>query len=120
MGFVIRSHLAVLLAVLAMAVVMAESSSFGSIKASGFDLPFSKCNGRVGDCIDESEEMMLDSESNRRLLAQSRRISYGALNKNNVPCNQRGSSYYNCGSHQAVNPYSRGCTRISRCTRNTK
>ncbi|KAL3522289.1 hypothetical protein ACH5RR_015123 [Cinchona calisaya] len=82
--------------------------------------PSSTFQGRVGDCIDEAEEMMLDSESNRRILAQTRYISYDALNKGNIPCNRRGSSYYNCGSHQQVNPYARGCTRISQCPRNTR
>ncbi|XP_057958166.1 protein RALF-like 34 [Malania oleifera] len=48
-------------------------------------------------------------------------ISYGALAANRVPCPPRsGRSYYNphCGRHTgAVNPYSRGCSAITRCRR---
>nr|GEY35635.1 hypothetical protein [Tanacetum cinerariifolium] len=70
----------------------------------------------IGD-LDEMEFEM-DSESSRRILANNRRyISYGALSKNNVPCSRRGASYYNCRSGGHANPYSRGCSRISRCRR---
>ncbi|GKB96034.1 rapid alkalinization factor [Tanacetum coccineum] len=70
----------------------------------------------IGD-LDEMEFEM-DSESSRRILATNRRyISYGALSKNNVPCSRRGASYYNCRSGGQANPYSRGCSRISRCRR---
>lgn len=53
----------------------------------------------------------------RRQLGQAGYVSYGALNRNNVPCNQRGQSYYNCRSHQNANPYNRGCTRVTNCAR---
>ncbi|CAK9138244.1 unnamed protein product [Ilex paraguariensis] len=77
------------------------------------------CNGLVGDCIDGDEEMMMESESARRVLAAGRYISYGAMQRNNVPCNRRGRSYYNCNSHGRANPYSRGCNTITRCGRRT-
>ncbi|KAG8642627.1 protein RALF-like 34 [Manihot esculenta] len=48
-------------------------------------------------------------------------ISYGALAANRIPCPPRsGRSYYthNCFKARApVNPYSRGCSRITRCRR---
>ncbi len=44
-------------------------------------------------------------------------ISYGALGKNNVPCSKRGLSYYNCQPGAQANPYTRGCSVISRCAR---
>ncbi|PWA44224.1 Rapid ALkalinization Factor [Artemisia annua] len=70
----------------------------------------------IGDL--EEIEFEMDSESSRRILATNRRyISYGALSKNNVPCSRRGASYYNCRSGGQANPYSRGCSRISRCRR---
>ncbi|KAJ6767080.1 PROTEIN RALF-LIKE 19 [Salix purpurea] len=61
-----------------------------------------------------STEMVMDSEINHRLLAQKTRyISYGALRANSVPCNRRGSSYYNCNQRQKANPYRRGCSTIT-------
>ncbi|KAI3786552.1 hypothetical protein L1987_40313 [Smallanthus sonchifolius] len=69
----------------------------------------------VGDIIDMREEMMMDYESARRILAGRGYISYDAMQKNNVPCNQRGQSYYNCNSRGQANPYSRGCNVITRC-----
>ncbi|KAK2968434.1 hypothetical protein RJ640_004440 [Escallonia rubra] len=72
------------------------------------------CNGLVGDCIDEDEEMMMESESTRRTLRRRRYISYGALRRNVVPCNRRGNSYYNCNYRKRANPYRRGCNVITR------
>nr|CAN78122.1 hypothetical protein VITISV_041547 [Vitis vinifera] len=64
--------------------------------------------------------MMMDSETNRRSLAQRRRyISYGALRRNQVPCNRRGRSYYNCRRGGRANPYRRGCSVITKCHRFT-
>ncbi|KAI3509840.1 hypothetical protein L1887_25363 [Cichorium endivia] len=68
----------------------------------------------VGDTIDMREEMMMESESARRILAGRGYISYNAMQKNNVPCNQRGQSYYDCNSRGQANPYSRGCNVITR------
>ncbi|KAF6991360.1 hypothetical protein CFC21_008450 [Triticum aestivum] len=42
-------------------------------------------------------------------------ISYGALRRDNVPCSLRGTSYYNCRPGGQANPYSRGCSAITRC-----
>ncbi|KAL3821460.1 hypothetical protein ACJIZ3_007365 [Penstemon smallii] len=82
----------------------------------------SKCdhNGLLGDCINTEEEMMMGSEISRRILAQSRYIGYGALERDNIPCNVRGSSYYNCrrGGGETANPYRRGCSKITYCERN--
>nr|KJB63862.1 hypothetical protein B456_010G020800 [Gossypium raimondii] len=48
-------------------------------------------------------------------------ISYGALSANRIPCPPRsGRSYYtpDCfKARKAVNPYTRGCSRITRCRR---
>uniref|UniRef100_A0A2P2Q6K0 Protein RALF-like 34 n=1 Tax=Rhizophora mucronata TaxID=61149 RepID=A0A2P2Q6K0_RHIMU len=48
-------------------------------------------------------------------------ISYGALSANRIPCPPRsGRSYYtrNCfRSRTRANPYTRSCSRISRCRR---
>nr|XP_043628710.1 protein RALF-like 33 [Erigeron canadensis] len=88
----------------------------------------SGCRGSMAECLaeggdlniedDDEDEFSLDSEINRRILATNRRyISYGALSKNNVPCSRRGASYYNCRRGGQANPYSRGCSAITRCRR---
>lgn len=85
--------------------------SYLTVEASG-DLPWiTPTTGLVfGD-----EEFELDSEINRRILATSNYISYGALQRNTVPCSRRGASYYNCQPGAQANPYSRGCSAITRC-----
>ncbi|KAL9233311.1 hypothetical protein vseg_008329 [Gypsophila vaccaria] len=83
------------------------------------DLITATCEGTVGECMySEEEEYGLDSEVHRRMMAQTTRyISYGALNRNRVPCSRRGASYYNCRPGAQANPYRRGCSVISRCRR---
>ncbi|XP_057424770.1 protein RALF-like 33 [Lotus japonicus] len=75
------------------------------------------CKGSIAECLEgeEGEEFELDSEINRRILADTRYISYGALRKNTVPCSRRGASYYNCRPGAQANPYNRGCSAIARC-----
>ncbi|KAF2846261.1 rapid alkalinization factor [Plenodomus tracheiphilus IPT5] len=48
-------------------------------------------------------------------LPQKNVISYDALNRNRVPCSQRGSSAANCKPGAEANPYTRGCSKIDRC-----
>ncbi|GAB2277456.1 hypothetical protein Dimus_012162 [Dionaea muscipula] len=77
---------------------------------------FSTCrDGSIADCLADEEEFELDSEINRRILATSRYISYGSLDKNRIPCSRRGASYYNCRIGASANPYTRGCSAITRC-----
>lgn len=99
--------------------IMILSQSSHTVKASGPHQNFvgwlptrSDCRG-TGE--EDKEELMLDSESNRRILASSKHISYGALQRNNVPCSQRGATYYNCKQGAQANPYNRGCSAITRC-----
>ncbi|KAK4802889.1 hypothetical protein SAY86_001092 [Trapa natans] len=75
----------------------------------------SRCSGSIAECLGVDEEFEMDSESNRRILATNNYISYGALRRNTVPCSQRGASYYNCRIGAASNPYTRGCSTITRC-----
>ncbi|CAN8311045.1 unnamed protein product [Cochlearia groenlandica] len=78
----------------------------------------SKCHGSIAECIGtEEEEEEMDSEINRRILATTKYISYQSLKRNSVPCSRRGASYYNCQNGAQANPYSRGCSSISRCRR---
>ncbi|CAK9314984.1 unnamed protein product [Citrullus colocynthis] len=73
----------------------------------------STCKGSIAECFG-GEEFEFDSEINRRILATSQYISYGALRRNTVPCSRRGASYYNCQPGAQANPYSRGCSAITR------
>ncbi|OAY44045.1 protein RALF-like 33 [Manihot esculenta] len=76
----------------------------------------SSCKGSIAECLaSNGEEFELDSEISRRILATSSYISYGALQRNTVPCSRRGASYYNCQPGAQANPYSRGCSAITRC-----
>ena len=125
---------ALLVAAVAAAACLAVPASAGVPDMGGLDAlaagaKTKKCSGAVGECgVDEAEELGLSGggagEALRRTLAQrqpqNRYISYAALRADQVPCNQRGRSYYsNCGAQKAVNPYRRGCSVITRCARNT-
>ncbi|XP_047973158.1 rapid alkalinization factor-like [Salvia hispanica] len=74
------------------------------------------CQGSIAECMAEgSGEFEMDSESNRRILATTKYISYGALQANNVPCSRRGASYYNCRPGAEANPYTRSCSAATQC-----
>lgn len=73
------------------------------------------CKGSIAECMEGEEEFEMDSEINRRILATTKYISYGALQRNTVPCSRRGASYYNCRTGAQANPYNRGCSAITRC-----
>ena len=75
----------------------------------------SGCRGNIGECLAEEDEFDMGSESSRRILATTQYISYGALQRNTVPCSKRGASYYNCKEGAEANPYSRDCSAITRC-----
>lgn len=112
----LRSTLFLLLLVLAL--VAKSSAGVPQTRITGFERPRTGCMGLVGDCIDEDEEMGMESESTRRgLRGRGSHISYDALSRDRVPCNQRGASYYNCNQRSQVNPYRRGCSAITRCAR---
>ncbi|KAK7319699.1 hypothetical protein RJT34_04424 [Clitoria ternatea] len=105
-----KPWLAILLVAMALAMMIAEASNVHDFSYPG--------GAVVGDLVGEDNEMMLDSESNRRTLASTQRyISYGALKANNAPCGNRGNSYYNCQNRGRANPYTRGCSRITNCAR---
>ncbi|KAG8369600.1 hypothetical protein BUALT_Bualt14G0030500 [Buddleja alternifolia] len=68
--------------------------------------------------LEDEDSMMMDSESNRRvLLMQKRYISYDTLKRDSVPCDKPGASYYNCKGPGVANTYHRGCEMITRCAR---
>ncbi|PWA98902.1 Rapid ALkalinization Factor [Artemisia annua] len=111
-----RNLLLILATLLLTHMISTTASSENWISDTTNWIPTTTTATTIGDL--EEIEFEMDSESSRRILATNRRyISYGALSKNNVPCSRRGASYYNCRSGGQANPYSRGCSRISRCRR---
>ncbi|CAH8381987.1 unnamed protein product [Eruca vesicaria subsp. sativa] len=109
------------LVVVILVIVISRVEAGGYEDALGYVLrtgPSSNCRGiTIADCMSEEEEFELDSEISRRILASKKYVSYGAMRKNNVPCSRRGASYYNCQRGAQANPYSRGCSTITRCRR---
>ncbi|XP_065015180.1 protein RALF-like 22 [Musa acuminata AAA Group] len=89
--------------------------------AAGLGASAPTCDGLVGECVDEDDELDMEPEDARRFLyranGRQRFISYGALSRDRVPCNRRGHSYYNCRRSGRANPYRRGCSVITRCAR---
>lgn len=84
--------------------------------ALGWIAAGSECRGTIAECLaSEGEEFDLGTESSRRILATNRYISYNALRRDSIPCSRRGASYYNCRPGAQANPYSRGCSAITRC-----
>ncbi|KAL6884688.1 hypothetical protein ACP4OV_010624 [Aristida adscensionis] len=71
--------------------------------------------GVVGAAEDEEFGLADGAAVARRVLQGGGYISYGALRRDNVPCSVRGASYYNCRPGAQGNPYSRGCSAITRC-----
>ncbi|XP_038723616.1 protein RALF-like 33 [Tripterygium wilfordii] len=115
------ASLFLIFAILAVQVAISSSLTVDFVGEQFDFLPMkSECRGSIAECsMDEDEgfdmEFAMDSESNRRILAWRRYISYGALRRNTVPCSRRGASYYNCRRGGQANPYSRGCSHITRC-----
>ncbi|XP_042495751.1 protein RALF-like 19 [Macadamia integrifolia] len=117
----IRLSLVVLLLSLALVAELSSSSplSGDAYWVVGGSRP--KCNGLVGDCIGESNEMMMDSDVARRGLYRRRRyISYEALKANRIPCRRPGQSYYDCRKNLKINPYRRSCTMATHCARDLR
>ncbi|ESQ32232.1 hypothetical protein EUTSA_v10005147mg [Eutrema salsugineum] len=107
--------LAIFVIVIAVVEAGGYEDSLGFVVKTGSS---GKCKGSMADCIaEEEEEFELESEISRRILDSKVYISYGALRRNVVPCSRRGASYYNCERGAEANPYSHGCSIITRCLR---
>ncbi|CAN8258333.1 unnamed protein product [Cochlearia groenlandica] len=72
-------------------------------------------NGVIEEELDEDEMM---PSRRRSMMMRKQYISYATLRRDMVPCLKPGASYYACRSGQA-NSYSRGCSIITRCARDT-
>lgn len=102
--------LPLLLLVLALA-ALARASGSGDVSASSLSWDL----GVVGAGDDEEFGFPGGDAVARRVLQGGGYLSYGALRRDNVPCSVRGASYYNCRPGGQANPYSRGCSAITRC-----
>lgn len=107
-----RPTRALLLPLLLLLALAALARASGDVPAAslGWDL------GAVG-AVGEDEEFGFPGGDSvaRRVLQGGGYLSYGALRRDNVPCSVRGASYYNCRPGGQANPYSRGCSAITRC-----
>ncbi|CAN4102904.1 unnamed protein product [Withania somnifera] len=92
-----------LLAILAFAMV-AESSL-----SSHFDDP------AVSALVRGFDDLTADRMGDRRALCDQKRITQTVIVNNAVPCDLRGASYYHCIDMQQIQPYKRGCTKITEC-----
>lgn len=102
---------AVVLAIL----FIGTASAGGDFSWIPINSPLDACDGSIAECMAAGEFDHMDSEVNRRILATTKYISYGALQANNIPCSRRGASYYNCRPGAAANPYTRSCTAATQC-----
>ncbi|XP_022728010.1 rapid alkalinization factor-like [Durio zibethinus] len=68
----------------------------------------SGCQGSMDECMANHEFNMDSDISSRRMLQTTPYISYGALQKNAVPCSRRGASNDNCQPRSEANPNDRG------------
>ncbi|CAN6363617.1 unnamed protein product [Urochloa humidicola] len=108
---------------LLLSLLAAASSSASAISDGDIPLPLTLlpaaggCRGSVGECLagGGDDEMGLGHHHGRALYDGGGYLSYRALRRDSVPCSRRGDSYYNCRPAAAANPYSRGCSRITRC-----
>ncbi|MED6155226.1 hypothetical protein PIB30_003416 [Stylosanthes scabra] len=92
-----------------------KAAALGDHRLRWVPVRATSCQGSIEECMAEGELVVMESSSHRRILATSQYISYQALQRNTVPCSQRGASYYNCKPGAEANPYTRGCTTITRC-----
>ncbi|KAK7246488.1 hypothetical protein RIF29_41357 [Crotalaria pallida] len=75
-------------------------------------------DGDIDLLVDDNEFLMPTDGARRTLWGRRQRyISYRSLRANQIPCGQRGRSYYDCNNRGRANPYNRGCTAITRCAR---
>ncbi|OAY81088.1 rapid alkalinization factor-like [Ananas comosus] len=116
------ARLLLLLLLSAASAAAASHSGLGVSFGSARDAPLSlmippSCRGSsVGECaVFEAEAEEAEEASRRVLGGTGGYISYAALRRDSVPCSQRGASYYNCRPGAQANPYSRGCSAITRC-----
>lgn len=90
-----------------LAVTVAAAAVMVVLAAAGQTAVAEECTGTVEECVAVA--------ARRELGYGGGYISYDAMSRGRVPCSYRGASYYNCRPGAPANPYSRGCSAITRC-----
>ncbi|KAJ4802139.1 Rapid alkalinization factor [Rhynchospora pubera] len=111
-----KALLSLLIVIVAISLTLVSASSSSELGWAPVQPACRGGFGKLGECLDLELGIEIDSsESSRRILASSGYIGYDALRRDSTPCSQRGASYYNCRPGAQANPYSRGCSAITRC-----
>ncbi|GMN62850.1 hypothetical protein TIFTF001_031947 [Ficus carica] len=94
---------------------------FGSTASLIGGIAYAPCNGSIAECEVEGE-MLMESEISRRILAQGKYITPGALKPDQPVCRgNRGEAYSKAGDclPEPSNPPDRGCQKYYRCRSNS-
>ncbi|KAK1381149.1 Rapid alkalinization factor [Heracleum sosnowskyi] len=83
------------------------------------DIMGKRAFGRKAGELSGDEEMMDTEFSRRALMAGKSFVSHGSLQKDVVPCNTLGASYYNCKKPGNGSLNAKGCDAITRCSRDS-
>ena len=101
-----------LLAPLLMLLLLQELSSHYRVAAAADNR---QCDGSMEECGDIDEELVMESESSRRIL-QANIINYGAIRRDLPACGGSGGKPYSISClPPSSNRYTRGCSKIYRC-----
>ncbi|KAF3792857.1 hypothetical protein EJ110_NYTH10619 [Nymphaea thermarum] len=97
-----------------------EASSLSRENGLGWAAAWSACDGTIGECLggEETEEMAMDSESNRRILVGTGNyVGYGVGKRDLILCGIHGAPNSNCRPSAVLNPYEqkRFCSIAERC-----
>ena len=105
--------LSCLLAPLLMLLLLQELSPHCRVAAATAAADNRQCDGSMEECGEIDEELLMESESSRRIL-QANRISYGAIRRDLPACGGSGGYSISC-LPPSSNRYNRGCSKIYRC-----
>ncbi|KAF9606213.1 hypothetical protein IFM89_023668 [Coptis chinensis] len=86
---------------------------FYAISSINFDEVVQPCNGSIAEC-NEEDELLMDSEISRRILAPARFITPPALKRDSACPNGARGDPYHCGPRPAGS-YNSGCSKHYLC-----
>ncbi|CAD6235072.1 unnamed protein product [Miscanthus lutarioriparius] len=110
-----RAVLAVSVAIVALVLVAAGAPRTAGQTTTTTVVDPDRWADRGAACTGTVEECVCGGGMARRELGYGGYISYDAMSRGRVPCSYRGASYYNCRPGASANPYSRGCSAVTRC-----
>ncbi|KAK1423361.1 hypothetical protein QVD17_18660 [Tagetes erecta] len=80
----------------------------GSLLSSSSKKYVDECNDTMAECstmVEEDEEFLMDSEDHRRILAETRTITYEGLDQTNPACGGNCEGSYNVQHRQCLTTY---------------